>query len=170
MNDSFRLATGRKVMSRASASDLGAVAHLLVDIGQHRIAAVVIGRGRKAQIVDWSGVSGFGPDAVMVGSDDALRAPADDRERAAADGKLDLLGQRVLTERGNELGTVADVTFDPHTGVLSAIRVGDRELPAGSLLGNGSYAAVVDDREPDVTGAATPSAEIGASPEIGSGG
>lgn len=144
MSDSFRRATGRKVISRASASDLGRVTHFLVDAERRQIAAVIIGRGKKAQLVDWAQVSGFGPDAVMVSEEDALRAPTDDRERAAADGKLEMVGKRALTEQGNELGTLDDVTFDPDTGAVEMLQVGDHEIPAGALLGSGSYAVVLD--------------------------
>jgi uncharacterized protein YrrD len=94
-------------------------------------------------VVDWDQISGFGPDAVMVGDEGALRAPADDRERLAADGKLGLVGKRALSETGNELGTVDDVTFDPDTGALDALRIAGREIPASTLLGSGSYAAVL---------------------------
>ena len=150
MSDSFRRAAGRKVISRASARDLGAVGHLLVDAEQRRIAAVILGKGKKARLVDWAQVSGFGPDAVMVRDDAALRSALDDRERAATDGKLELVGKRALTERGNELGTVDDVTFDPDTGVVEFLRIGDREIPAGSLLGSGPYAVVLDEsQEPE---------------------
>jgi len=144
VSDSFRRAAGRKVISRASARVLGAVHDLLVDAEQERIAAVIIGRGRKAQLVDWAQLSGFGPDAVMVSDEGALRPPSDDRERAAADGKLGLVGKRTLTERGNEVGTLEDITFDPETGVVEMLRIGDREIPAGSLLGSGPYAVVID--------------------------
>lgn len=144
MSESFRRTTGRKVISRASARDLGTVNHLLVDADQRRIAAVVVGRGRKAQLVDWEQLSGFGPDAVMVRDEGALRSPLDDRERAATDGKLELVGKRVLTERGNQLGVVDDVTFDPGSGAVETMRIGDREVPAGSLLGSGPYAVVLD--------------------------
>jgi hypothetical protein len=75
---------------------LGPVSHLLVDARQRRIAAVVIGRGKKAQLIEWAHLSGFGPDAVMVLDEGALRPPSDDRERAAAEGKLELLGKRAL--------------------------------------------------------------------------
>jgi sporulation protein YlmC with PRC-barrel domain len=144
MSDSFRRAAGRKVISRASARALGAVDHLLVDAEERRIAAVVVGRGNKAQLVDWAQLSGFGPDAVMVSDEGALRPPFDDRERAAADGKLALVGKRVLTERGDELGTLDDVTFDPETGFVELLLIDDREIPAGSLLGSGPYAVVLD--------------------------
>jgi sporulation protein YlmC with PRC-barrel domain len=149
MSDSFRHTAGRKLISRASAQDLGTVAHLLVDASRGHIAAVVVGRGKKARLVDWDALTGFGPDAVMVGDEAALRPPADDRERLAVDGKLELLGQRALTELGNEIGAVDDVTFDTATGALESLRVGDREFAAGAMLGIGSYAVVLaDDGEP----------------------
>ena len=144
MSESFRGANGRKVVSRASARELGAVSHLLVDAGRRRIAAVVIGRGKHARLVEWAQLSSFGPDAVMVADEVSLRLPADDRERAGVDGKLEMVGKRALTERGNHLGTVDDVTFDAGTGALEILQIGDREIPAGSLLGSGPYAVVLE--------------------------
>ena len=118
--------------------------HLLVDAQRRQIAAVIIGRGKKAQLVEWAELSGFGPDAVMVSDEGALRPPADDREEAAVDGKLEIVGKRALTETGNELGTIDDVTFDPDSGALERLRIKDRDIPAAALLGSGSYAVVVD--------------------------
>jgi sporulation protein YlmC with PRC-barrel domain len=147
VSDSFRRARGRKVISRTSAQELGVVGDLLIDAQRREIAAVVIGRGKKAQLIDWAQVSGFGPDAVMVGDEGALRPPADERERAAASGKLELVGKRALTERGNELGTVDDLTFDPETGALEDLVVGTHHIPAGALLSSGSYAAILDESQ-----------------------
>ena len=144
MSDTFKQATGRKVLSRASAQELGSVGHLLLDAQTRQIAAVIIGRGKKAQFIDWGHLTGFGPDAVMVSEEGALRPAADDRERAAADGKLELVGKRALTEAGNELGTVDDVTFNPDTGEVESLRIEGRDIPAGALLGSGSYAVVLD--------------------------
>jgi sporulation protein YlmC with PRC-barrel domain len=145
VSESFKRSADRKVLSRTSAKELGAVSHLLVDAQQRRVAAVVVGRGKKAQLVDWAQLSGFGPDAVMVVDESALRPPADDRERAAAEGQLELVGKRALSERGNELGELDDVTFDADTGALEELLIGDRRVQAGSLLGCGSYAAVLDE-------------------------
>jgi uncharacterized protein YrrD len=144
MSESFRQSVGRKVVSRASAKELGVVNHLLVDAQQREIVAIVIGRGKKARLVEWSQLSGFGPDAVMVVDDGALRPPADNREREGADGKLELVGQRALSERGNELGKIDDVIFDAQSGALENLVIGERSVPAGGLLGSGSYAAVFD--------------------------
>ena len=132
MSESFRGSSGRKVMSRASANEVGSVGHLLVDAQQRRVAAIVIGHGRKAQLVDWAQLSGFGPDAIMVVDEAALRPPADDRERAAVEGSLELVGKRALSERGNELGQIDDVTFDAATGALEDLLIGDRRVPAGT--------------------------------------
>lgn len=98
-------------------------------------------------MVEWEHLSGFGPDAVMVIDEGALRPPADDRERAAAAGRLELVGKRALSERGNELGRLDDVTFDADTGALEDLLIGDRRVPAESLLGIGSYAAVLDESQ-----------------------
>jgi uncharacterized protein YrrD len=144
MSESFRSSFGRKVVSRVSAQELGVVKHLLVDNQRRRVASVVIGRGKKAQLIDWAQLSGFGPDAVMVADETSLRVPADDRERAAAEGKLELVGKRALSELGNELGLVDDVTFDADSGALEDLVIGDRRVPAESLLGSGSYAAVLE--------------------------
>jgi uncharacterized protein YrrD len=144
MSESFRQSVGRKVVSRASAKELGAVNHLLIDAQQREVAAIVIGRGKKARLVDWAQLSGFGPDAVMVIDEGALRPPVDGRERDGADGKLEFVGKKALSERGNELGNIDDVTFDAQSGALEDLVIGERSVPAGALLGSGSYAAVLD--------------------------
>ena len=147
MTESFRRSAGRKVVSRASAKELGAVGHLLVDAQRRQVAAVIIGRGKKAQLIDWARISGFGPDAVMVSDEGALRPPGDERERAGVEGTLELVGKRALSERGNELGKLDDVTFDADTGALQDLLIGERRIPAEALLGSGSYAAVLDGSE-----------------------
>jgi uncharacterized protein YrrD len=143
VSESFRQAAGRKVVSRASAHQLGAVSHLLVTVDCRQVSAVILGKGKKASLVDWSQVSGFGADAVMVGDDSALRSPGDGRERAAVDGKLELLGARALTESGNELGAVDDVVFDSASGAVETLSIAGRQIPADAVLGSGSYAVVV---------------------------
>jgi len=143
VSESIGNAMGRKVVSRASAEALGVVGHVLIDPERRAVAGLVIGKGKKAQLIDWDEVSGFGPDAVVVSGEAALRAPVDDRERRAVSGDLELVGKRALSEAGNELGHVDDVTFDSSTGVLEVLRIGGSDVPAGSLLGAGSYAAVL---------------------------
>ena len=144
MTDSFRKAQGRKLVSRATAEALGELRHMVVDPSRRHVAAVVVSKGKKhAFLIDWGHVSGFGPDAVMVESEDALRPPADDQEQAAADGKLELVGKRALSETGNEKGPITDVEFDPDSGNIGSVLVGEERIPPTDLLGVGSYAAVL---------------------------
>lgn len=143
MSERFATSRGRAVVSRASAENLGELAHIVVDATSRKIESLVIGKGRKALLVAFGDVSGFGPDAVMVTDESALRPPRGDREQAAADGKLELLGKRAMSDMGNDLGTVTDVVFDPVSGAIEALFAGANEQPAASLLGVGSYAAVL---------------------------
>ncbi len=146
MSDRFAAALGRKVVSRASAEELGTLSHLVIDIERATVALLVVGTGRKARLVAWEHVAGFGPDAVMVADESAVQPPRDDREQEAAGGKLDVVGKRTLSDMGNDLGTITDVVFDPETGAIERIMIGDRGEPAASLLGAGSFAVIL--REP----------------------
>jgi uncharacterized protein YrrD len=146
MSERFTEVSGRKVVSRTSAEELGNLAHIVVDVKRGRVASLVVGKGRKALLIAWEQVSGFGPDAVMVADETAPQEPRDDRGQAAAAGKLEFVGKRALSDAGNDLGTVTDVLFDPDNGVIESIVLGDREEPGGSLLGAGSFAVIL--REP----------------------
>lgn len=146
MSERFAAASGRNVVSRTTAEELGKLAHIVIDVKQRRVASLVVGKGRKALLIPWEQVSGFGPDAIMIADETALLEPRDDREQAAAAGKLELLGKRALTDTGNDLGTVTDVVFDPDTGSIESILIDDRETPAASLLGAGSFAVIVRER------------------------
>ncbi len=143
MSDRFTAAVGRKVVSRQSAEEFGTVSHLVVDASTRHVSAVVVGKRRRARLIDWARLTGMGPDAAIIEADDALHEPADEREHAAVAGKLEFLGKRALQETGNELGKIDDVVFDPSSGELLQILVGATEHPATLLLGAGSYAVVL---------------------------
>lgn len=149
MSERFAAASGRAVISRSTAEELGKLAHIVIDVKRGQVASLVVGKGRKALLIAWAQVSGFGPDAVMIADETALQEPRDDRERAAADGNLEFVGKRALSDAGNDLGTVTDVVFDPDSGTIESIVVGDHEQPVASLLGAGSFAVIL--REPAST-------------------
>ncbi len=143
MSESFAGAIGRKVVSRTSAEELGKLSHFVVDIGHLRVSRLVIGKGRKAQLVDWEHVSGFGPDAILLDQEESLQLAVDDGDRAAARGDFELLRNRALSELGNDVGTIDDLTFDPTTGDLLTVVLGSAEHAAAELLAAGSYAVVL---------------------------
>lgn len=137
-------ALGTPVLSRDDAEELGRVRHVVVDVAERRITALHIdGRRKKALLVDWSALSGFGSDAVVVGPGNALRGPTDDRELAMVSGDLDWIGRRVLTDGGDVAGAVQDVEFDASTGALTAIVTERETVGAERLRALGPFCVVV---------------------------
>ena len=87
-----------------------------------------------------------GADAVTIGGASVVVDP-DERlaDLATKDGTV--LKKRVLSDAGEDLGSVHDIDLDPESGALLELIVGEkkhRTSVAGSrLLGVGSYAVVV---------------------------
>ncbi len=132
------------MLSRESAERVGELRHVVVDVGARRITSLhVAGRRKKALMVGWDDVVGFGPDGIVVAGDGALRPPGDDRERAVAGGDLDLDGRLVLDDRGDSQGALTDVLFDEGSGEIAAFACGDREIPAERLRQIGPFCVIV---------------------------
>lgn len=140
---SLKQATGRQVVSRASAEKLGELRNVVVDPATRTVVAVQVGKGRKARIVDWTSLSGLGEAAVVVDTEASLREPHDGREHALVHGDVTLLGALVLSDAGDAQGSLEDVDLDETTGALLVLRTSAGLVDAGRLLGIGSYAVVV---------------------------
>lgn len=54
-----------------------------------------------------------------------------------------VLGKRVLTTRGADIGKVTDVEFDHESGAIENLRLDDETIGGARLLSVGSYAVVV---------------------------
>ncbi len=144
MIDTFNAADKRTVVAGDSAENIGKIRGFIVDAGANRVEAVHIsGRGKNADIVEWSSLR-FGGDAVIVESGDAVAQVSEEREVLAVKGPLAMRGSRVLDTGGFELGTVEDVSFDSETGELVTVRTTTGEVDAARLCSLGSYALVVD--------------------------
>ncbi len=83
-------------------------------------------------------VARFGPDAVMIDTAGSV-IPADDepRVREILDRKGTLLGTRVVTEEGDDLGRIGDLYFDETTGRITAYEVSGGKV--GDLMRGTSY-------------------------------
>lgn len=132
----------RPVLDTGSAAEIGRVDGFVVDAATHRVHALRVGKYKGGSILRWDDVQGFGPDAVTIRSQETVRPPGD-----ALDESGDLIGQRVLSDAGFDLGAIDDVEFDPDSGQLQRLIMGEGGIDASTLLGAGSYAAVV--RQPD---------------------
>ena len=135
---------GQRVVDRDTAETLGKVKRVLVNARTATADAIEVDGAGDRPILPWSAVVGVGPDAVVVPGRDALRVAEGDREQAFLDGRLDVLGKRLLTDAGNELGEVRDVELDEGSGELEAFELDDgtRRRVSG-IVAIGPYAVIV---------------------------
>jgi uncharacterized protein YrrD len=137
-------ADGRPVLSRATAESIGALRHVVIDVPGRRIRALhVAGRGRKATLVDWASIVGFGPDGIVVESEDRARPARDDLEKAVGGGDLDLDGRLVLSDGGDALGALTDVVFDESSGRIERLVTGEEEHDSARLRAVGPYCVIL---------------------------
>jgi uncharacterized protein YrrD len=140
----FTQAQHTPVYSKSSADQVGRVTRYVIDTAVRRIAAVhVAGRRRKALLVDWANVVGFGPDAVVIEDSSHLHPPRGDLEERVAAGRLDLRGRRVLTDAGFDIGALVDVEFDEATGTIERLETARSRVRGAGLLTIGPYAVIV---------------------------
>jgi uncharacterized protein YrrD len=144
----LREAIGRAVVARDTAETVGQLAGAVIDPASRRVVALQTGKGNKGRLADWTSLTGVGPDAVVVDTEASLRQASGDREERVVKGDVPLLGGRVLTDRGDVLGTLDDVEFDESTGAVVALVAGEATIPAARLRSIGSFAVVVAGQDP----------------------
>jgi uncharacterized protein YrrD len=140
----FSQARKRTVVNTTTATRVARVDGFVVLPGPARVALLRLGKVSGAgTLLAWEDLQGFGPDAVTVATDAVIRPARDAVEQRAEDNDLEIIGKRVLTERGMELGPVTDVDFDPETGAVTSLITKAETIAGARLIGLGSYAVVV---------------------------
>ncbi|MFE2278718.1 PRC-barrel domain containing protein [Streptomyces sp. NPDC059454] len=132
----FSRVRGLPVLTPGDADRIGAVRALTVDAASGEVTHVRIRRGRlrREAVVAWADLGAAGPDMLIA-------RPSG--RPAEVPPHHDLVGSRVLTECGEERGTVLDAAFDPATARIEAVLTTLGELPADRLLGLGDHALVI---------------------------
>lgn len=74
--------------------------------------------GRMKEVLPWEHVVGLGPHAAVIADEDAL-TPRDGLRESADD--RDVIGARVLTDDGRNLGTVRDLVIEVHDGLADVV-------------------------------------------------
>lgn len=142
----FSDAKGREVVATTTAQTVGRVAGFVIDPVARRVLALDVKKSASGDTVLWSDIVAFGKDAVTVTAADAIM-DADDAVRALSRKDRAVLGKRVLTTAGEELGKVRDVEFDPDSGSVTALVLESGDVAGVRLVGAGSYAVVVDSQQ-----------------------
>ncbi|GGV56295.1 hypothetical protein GCM10010277_57490 [Streptomyces longisporoflavus] len=132
---------GLSVISAEDALPAGEVAGLGIDPLACRVSELYLKSTGSGDSVPWAQVRGMGPDAVIV---DTAAAEAG-RESPHSRAHKRLLGKRILTEFGEDIGTLTEVTFDPETGAVGDLYIGrdPTPVPGSRMVGLGSYALVL---------------------------
>ena len=139
----FSEAAGRKVVSTADASTAGVVDSFVLDPAAGRVVALSLKKTAGAgSLLPWTDITAFGVDAVTI-ADANLIVEAQGELVELASKNHHILKKRVLTTAGLQVGFVRDVDFDPDDGRVVGILTDDRPIDGQTLIGVGSYAAVV---------------------------
>ena len=123
----FSEADGQKIVSTATADTVGKVGTFVVDPRSRTVVAVTVKKSAGGDLLRWPDIYAFGQDAVTVTGAEKLVNPDPDLA-ALADKSHELIGKRVLTTAGDEIGKTVDVEFDPATPKWS----GSSSTPAPS--------------------------------------
>ncbi len=141
----FSHVNGRSVVATDTAETIGSVKGFVLDRTGRNIEAIHIdGHGKRAVVLPRSFVTSFGADAVMASSSGDPTVIENDHQKSAVEGDVSMIGSRVLTTGGLDIGTIDDVEFETDSGAV--IRVVTRQGPieADRFRSLGSYALVVD--------------------------
>lgn len=138
----FSDASGRKVVSTATAETVGKVDGFVVDLHGPSVAALELKKTSSGDVVRWTDITAFGEDAVTLPDAAVITAVTPELE-PLLDKRNRVLGKRVLSTAGDEVGKVKDVEFDPATGAVVALRLEQTDVDGARMVGIGHYAVVV---------------------------
>jgi uncharacterized protein YrrD len=143
---------GLNIISQREGKQLGTVRDLIFDEEAHKLVAVLLSDRElfgmiDATVVPWSQVQQIGPHAIMVPSEDAIqKAHTDPLIAASYDQKKKLVGKKITTQQGEDLGVVGDLYledsgqvtgFEVSGGIFSDAFSGKRfmEMPVELTVG-----------------------------------
>lgn len=106
--------TGRPVVTIDTAEDIAEVRDVVFSHRNGFLIGFTLNKrgwvsGPLKEVLAWAGVHGLGPDAVMIANRDALTG-LDEADFADTGGE-NVVGGRVITDSGNELGRVTDLVL-----------------------------------------------------------
>ncbi len=132
------------VLDVSTATTVGQIDDVVIDPASRAVLGFLLRKTpAKATWLSWANIKSLGTDAATIDNVDVL-ADGPGPEAAPALKKQKVIGGRVLTDEGLELGRLADVEFEPDSGAVTSLVLADgRALPGSLLLGIGSYATVV---------------------------
>lgn len=145
-------AGGLLVITRDSGKKVGKVEDLVIDRQGSRILGILVdeaGWFREAKVVPWSALHTIGLDTVIIDDEASAKKASEVPEMSEVleHGNV-LVGSRVNTTDGRELGKIEDFYFDPQTGIVQGFELsggkGRMYLPASAGFQAGKDVAFVE--------------------------
>ncbi len=148
---------GRNIVALSSGEKVDSVRDVVFDHQGNQVLALLVDEGgwfRAAKAVPFERIRSIGEHAIMIGSPEDVTTSRDDaRLGDALESKTSLIGMTLLTTDGQNLGRIADVYFDDHTGAVVGYEAtgglfadmssGRAFIPAPSEVQIGADAAIV---------------------------
>jgi uncharacterized protein YrrD len=154
---------GQDVLSLADGQKIETVKDLLISQSNDAIVALLVDEGgllSSSKIVPIEEVQDFGRNAVVITDPTAVtRASSYPEAKEIIDRKDSLLGKRVFTDGGQQMGTISDMYFDENGGRILGFEVSGGVI--GDIARGTSYLAVeeIERIGPDVVFIAPASGE-----------
>ncbi len=148
---------GRNIVALSTGEKVETVHDVVFDHQANRVLALLVEEGgwfRSAKAIPFERIRSIGEHAVMIGSPEDVTTSRDDARLAdALESKTTLIGMTLLTTDGQNLGRIADVYFDEHSGAVVGYEAtgglfadmssGRAFVPAPSDVQIGADAAIV---------------------------
>jgi len=132
---------GMPVICLASGQKIGQVCEIVFDPLQGKILGFILDGGgwfRKAKVIRYSAVVSLGEDAITVGDEAAVITTNHKLEPwLRAGNEVSLIGAKVISERGNNLGIVEDLLIDVTNGKIYGYEISGgliQDIIAGRLV------------------------------------
>lgn len=110
----------RSIIAVSTGEKVDRVHDVIFDHQANQVLGLLVDEGgwfSAAKVVPFERIRSVGEDAIMIGTpDDVTTTREDGRLKEALDSKASLIGLTLLTTDGQNLGRIADVFFDEHTG------------------------------------------------------
>lgn len=145
-------AGGLLVITRDTGKKLGKVEDLVLDPQGSRVLGILVdeaGWFKEAKVVAWPSFRVIGLDAVIIDDEASVKKASEVPEMSEVlEAGNVLIGARVSTTDGRELGKIEEFYFDPATGVVKGFELsggkGRSFLPTPASFRAGEDVALVD--------------------------
>jgi uncharacterized protein YrrD len=135
----YEFVKGLPVITMAEGKQIGKIDDLIVDPERKAVSWLRLHSGGmlggERLWVSTEAVHGVGEDAVTINAEADARAPADAPDALAlVKAKRGVIGNTVITEKGERVGEVRDYEFDPDTFALTSLSVPPGMNVVGEIL------------------------------------